>query len=132
MRAPPGANHNLFIKESCSIMRAEGRIHMKRILLCCGAGFSSGFLAQKTRAAAKKLGVEIMVDARSESQVPQYLDSIDVLLLGPHFKNQLESYKTMTQGKRVKVDVIPQSIYGTLDGEGLLNLINHLLEGETE
>lgn len=25
-----------------------------RVLLCCGAGFSSGFLAQKARQAAKK------------------------------------------------------------------------------
>ena len=66
-----------------------------RVLLCCGAGFSSGLLAQQARKHAKKNGIEMTVEARSESQVNGYLGKIDVLLLGPHYANQLENFKGM-------------------------------------
>ena len=45
-----------------------------RVLLCCGAGFSSGFLAQKARQAAKKKKLDMTVEARSESVVSEYMD----------------------------------------------------------
>ena len=56
-----------------------------RVLLCCGAGFSSGFLAQKARQAAKKKKLDMTVEARSESVVSEYMDKMDVLLVGPHY-----------------------------------------------
>ena len=57
-----------------------------RVLLCCGAGFSSGFLAQKARQAAKKKKLDMTVEARSESVVSEYMDKMDVLLVGPHMQ----------------------------------------------
>lgn len=39
------------------------------IYLCCGGGLSSGFLAQKARAAAKKSKVNATIEAKSESEV---------------------------------------------------------------
>ncbi len=59
------------------------------VMLCCGAGLSSGFLAQRVRAEAKKQKLDLQIEARSESQVAQYLDATDILLLGPHFSSQL-------------------------------------------
>ena len=50
-----------------------------RVLLCCGAGFSSGLLAQQGRKYAKKNNITMTVEARSESQVNGYLNQIDVL-----------------------------------------------------
>ena len=47
-----------------------------RVLLCCGAGFSSGFLAQKARQAAKKKKLDMTVEARSESVVSEYMDKM--------------------------------------------------------
>ena len=90
------------------------------ILLCCGAGMSSGFLAQKTRKAAKKRGISGSIDARSESEVASYLDSIDIWLLGPHYASFKEEMAEQAAPHNVVVDVIPQDIYGMLDGEGLL------------
>ncbi|MBO1304707.1 PTS sugar transporter subunit IIB [Enterococcus sp. 669A] len=91
------------------------------ILLCCGAGMSSGFLAQKTRKAAKKRGISGSIDARSESEVASYLDSIDILLLGPHYASYKDEMSQQAAPHNVVVDVIPQDIYGMLDGEGLLD-----------
>jgi len=48
------------------------------VLLVCGSGASSGFMAANIRkAAARKL--EITVNARSESEIEYYIDEIDCL-----------------------------------------------------
>lgn len=91
------------------------------IMLCCGAGMSSGFLAQKTRKAAKKRGIAATIEARSESEATQYFNTIDILLLGPHYASYQEEMEKMASPHNVKVAVIPQDIYGALDGEGLLD-----------
>lgn len=93
-----------------------------RVLLCCGAGFSSGLLAQKSRQYAKKNGIDMTVDARSESQVSAYVEKIDVLLLGPHYANELEHFTQVGAPYGVAVGVIPNEIYGMVDGKGLVEL----------
>lgn len=99
-----------------------------RVLLCCGAGFSSGLLAQQSRKYAKKNGMDMTIDARSESQVNGYLGQIDVLLLGPHYANQLENFKTMCDSYPIAVGVIPQEIYGQIDGKALVELARSMTE----
>ncbi len=93
-----------------------------RVLLCCGAGFSSGLLAQQSRKYAKKNGIPVTVDARSESQVSAYIQKIDVLLLGPHYANEVEHFRQAGAPYNVAVDVIPEEIYGMVDGKGLVEL----------
>lgn len=56
---------------------------MTRILLACGIGASTGFMAANMRKAAKAQGLDVSIHAVSKSQVPEYADKIDVLLLGP-------------------------------------------------
>lgn len=92
------------------------------MLLCCGAGMSSGLLAQKARKAAKKRGMDASIEARSESEAPQYFSSVDILLLGPHYASYREEMAEMAKPFNVPVIVIPQDIYGMLDGDKLLDL----------
>lgn len=66
-----------------------------RILLCCGAGISSGMLAQRSRKAAKISGLDVTVDAKPESQVNDYLSKADVLLLAPHYEVELDKFKNL-------------------------------------
>ncbi|WP_313184667.1 PTS sugar transporter subunit IIB [Lacrimispora sp.] len=93
-----------------------------RVLLCCGAGFSSGFLAQKARQAAKKRKLDMSIDARSESVVSEYANKMDVLLVGPHYEGALAKLKEEYEPLGIKVKLIPSVIYSTLDGEELVNL----------
>lgn len=93
-----------------------------RILLCCGAGFSSGLLAQQGRKYARKNGISATIDARSESQISAYIQKIDVLLLGPHYANEVEHFRQAGAPYGVVVDVIPDEIYGMVDGKGLVEL----------
>ncbi len=92
-----------------------------RVLLCCGAGFSSGFLAQKARQAAKKEKIDMTIEARSESVVSEYMDKMDVLLVGPHYASAVPKLKEECEPHGIQVDLIPAEIYSTLDGAALVD-----------
>jgi cellobiose PTS system EIIB component len=98
------------------------------IMLCCGAGMSSGFLAQKGRQAAKKRAINVTIEARSESEVGSYLSQIDILMIGPHYAGHLEEFSKMAEPFGVLVTVIPKKIYAELDGNSLLDFAFETLE----
>ena len=90
------------------------------ILLCCGAGISSGFLASNARKQAKKMGGDISVEARSHTDVAAYLGKIDILMLGPHYKTELKAFQNLAEPHGVPVVLIPEDIYATIDGKRLI------------
>lgn len=98
-----------------------------RILLCCGAGMSSGFLAQKVRKAAKKEGISVVCEAHPESTIGTMVQNFDVVCLGPHLKPELPTVEELCAPFGVKVFVIPSDIYSLLDGAGLFALCKKTL-----
>lgn len=103
---------------------------MKNIFLVCGSGASSGFMAASMRKTAKKKGEQVTVKAASESQLDSVIDNIDYLLIGPHLAYKEDEIREKAKGKKVKVAVIPQQIYGSLNGEKALELALSLEESE--
>ena len=99
-----------------------------KILLCCAAGMSSGFLASSMRKAAKKMGISAHVEAVAESNVGQMVHEFNVLMVGPHYASQLDNFRKMSDQHNVPVVVIPQQVYGTLDGKGAVELAVKTLE----
>lgn len=95
----------------------------KKIFLCCGAGMSSGFLAQALRKAVKKRKLLLEVTAAAESDVDSYIDKIDILLVGPHMTYVFEGLRHKAEINGIKMEIIPEDIYGEIDGEGLLNFV---------
>ncbi len=93
-----------------------------KILLCCGAGMSSGFLASSARKYIKQSKLPVSIEARSVSEAAEYLSSIQVLLLGPHYAVDLDKYKALAAPYGVRVAVIPPDIYAALDGEKVVSL----------
>ena len=83
-------------------------------------GASTGFMAANMRKAAKAQGLDVSIHAVSKSQVPEYADKIDVLLLGPHFSAEVPKYKEMLKDHNVKVTSIDPDDYAALDGESIL------------
>jgi PTS system cellobiose-specific IIB component len=71
----------------------------------------------------KKRKVEVTVKAASESQLDDRINEIDYLLIGPHLSYMLNDLQEQTKDKNVKAAVIPQAVYGTLNGEKALDLI---------
>lgn len=93
-----------------------------KVLLCCGAGMSSGFLASNCRKEAKKRKLSVTVEARSYSEASELLPTIDVLLIGPHYAKDADRFKELAKPYGTAVAVIPQDIYATLDGARLIDL----------
>lgn len=98
------------------------------ILLCCGAGMSSGFLAQRAQKAADMKQADINIDAKSQSVVEDVLEDYQLLLLGPHYESHLDEFEEMAEPYDIPVAVIPQRIYGALDGDGLVDFALAQLE----
>ena len=62
----------------------------------------------------------VTIHAVSKSQVPEYADKIDLLLLGPHFSAEVPKYRDMLKDHHVKVASIDPDNYASLDGEAIL------------
>ena len=92
------------------------------IMLCCGAGMSSGFLANQARKAAKKRKLDTTIEARSHTDVSGYLSSISILMLGPHYGGELPKWKSLCDPYHIPVVVIPQDIYAQLNRDALIQL----------
>lgn len=101
---------------------------MKQVLLCCGAGMSSGFLASSARKYAKKNKIDMDVEARSQSEVNEFASAIDLLMIAPHYAVELENFKKMLDPYGVPVVVIPNDIYTTLDGKRLVEFAQQTLK----
>ena len=71
-------------------------------------------------AAAKANGMDVSIHSVSKSQVPEYADKIDILLLGPHFSAEVPKYREMLKDHNVKVTSIDPDDYAALDGEAIL------------
>ena len=96
---------------------------MKEILLVCGTGASSGFMAKNIRLAAKAQGLDLNVKARGDAEVEEYIEDIDLLLVGPHLKYMLNDLKEIADPYDVPVAIIPEEAYGALDGDAVLEFI---------
>lgn len=97
------------------------------VLLVCGSGASSGFMAANIRKAASKRGMEIDIKARGEAEIENYIDQIDVLMVGPHLAYILEDINDYIGEYPVKVFLMSADYYATLDGEKALDdLLRHM------
>ena len=92
---------------------------------------SSGFLAQQMRIAAKKEGVIAKIEAKSQNNINDDLNEINILLIGPHLAYAYDDLKSKCDPYGVPVMVIPNEMYASLDGEGLLKLCLEHLGGQT-
>ena len=98
------------------------------VLLVCGSGASSGFMATNINKAAKKRGINCKVKARSQNEVDSYIDEIDCIMVGPHLKYAVPELEDKANGKNVKVAIMKKSYYAMLDGEKALDHILSLFE----
>lgn len=99
-----------------------------KILLVCGVGASSGFIAQAMRKAAKKRGLEATIIARSEAELIDGVKDSDCLLVGPHLAYQKASIEESVAPYHVPFAFIDEDIYGMIDGAAALDLALRLIE----
>jgi len=100
-----------------------------RILVVCGAGASSTFVAQRLRHAAQAAGRELSAIAGTEMSLPIDLDAADVLLVGPHLAPSLERIEKDAAFRGVTVVLLPPDVFTDLDGTRTLALVDATLAG---
>lgn len=99
----------------------------KKVLLICGSGASSGFMAANMRKAAKKAGLDFKIQARSEAELSDYANDIDALMVGPHLKSEFDAIKSRVP-ENVKVILMKPDYYSILDGKGAIEHLEKELE----
>ena len=99
----------------------------KNVLLICGSGASSGFMAANMRKAAKKAGLDFKIQARSEAELSDYANDIDALMVGPHLKDEFPAIKARVPSQ-VKVILMKPEYYAILDGKGAIDHLKKELE----
>ena len=100
-----------------------------RILLACGIGASTGFMAATMRKVAKKEKLNVTIHAVSKSEIMQHADKVDVILLGPHFAAEVPTVQKEVANYGVKVGSVKPDSYAALDGEAILRQAIDLYNG---
>ncbi|MBT2486780.1 MULTISPECIES: PTS sugar transporter subunit IIB [unclassified Microbacterium] len=93
-----------------------------KILVVCGAGASSTFVALRLRRAASAAGLDWETAAGTESAVRENVS--DVILLGPHLADRLDSVRGDIS---VPVVVLPDDVFGDREGTRTLALVRSIL-----
>lgn len=99
-----------------------------RILLVCGSGASSGFMASAIRKAASKRGIDLTITARSEAEIENYIEDIDCLMVGPHLAYILDDIDKIVGDRDIKVTMVEARDYATFNGENALNQLLSLYQ----
>lgn len=94
---------------------------MVRIIVVCGAGASSTFVAHRIRRAAAARGIAVRATATSESQLDRALTDADVLLVGAHLADRLD-VRERAGAASVPVAILSESAAAAGDGAEALDI----------
>ncbi|CAH0154204.1 PTS sugar transporter subunit IIB [Microbacterium foliorum] len=97
-----------------------------RILVVCGAGASSTFVAQRLRRAASEAGLEWDAFAGMEHSVAG--GAHDLVLVGPHLADRLDAIRDVARTRAV---VLPEDVFADRDGTRTLALVRSILADTT-
>ncbi|MCP1152639.1 PTS sugar transporter subunit IIB [Peribacillus frigoritolerans] len=97
------------------------------ILLCCSAGMSTSLLVNKMEKAAVEEGLSVKIQAVATMEVRNLINEVDVILLGPQVRYQLNDIKKIGDEKGIPVDTINPMHYGTCNGKEVLRTALQLI-----
>ena len=102
------------------------------ILLVCGGGASSSFMAQNIAKAAAKEGLDITIDAIGETEIEDYIEDRDLILIGPHLKYLDEELGGVIKEYHIPYRYIKEEYYAKLDGASALKDAVEVIQREEE
>jgi PTS system cellobiose-specific IIB component len=92
-----------------------------RVIVVCGAGASSTFVAHRIRRAAAERALTVEARSTSMSQLATELDDADVLLVGAHLGAQLHELRALADAASVPLAILPETAAAG-DGRAALDL----------
>lgn len=98
-----------------------------RILVVCGAGASSTFVAQRLQRAASEAGLDWDTSAGTEESVPASF--ADLVLVGPHLSAHVSAIRAASSST---VAVLPADVFADRDGARTLIFAQAALSDSSE
>lgn len=98
------------------------------ILVVCGAGASSTFVAQRVRKAAEQQSRQVRVAAGPRSAVTTEVGAGDVVLVGPHLASDFSDVARDAASRGARAVLLPEDIFDDRDGTRSLALADHAAE----
>ena len=88
-----------------------------KILVVCGAGASSTFVAHRIRRLARERGLEIVVSPTSDSTLEDSAQDAAVVLLGAHLATQADAIRArLAELGDARVVVLPEAAFTDQSG----------------
>lgn len=103
---------------------------MYNIVLLCQWGASTGMVGEKIDEAAKKKGIDVVVNAYAISEIQKVIDKADVILLGPQVRFKMKTLLKDYGHKGVPFVSIEPEDYGRMNGENILNTALKAIENK--
>ncbi|QHC67507.1 hypothetical protein Q0F99_02745 [Rathayibacter oskolensis] len=100
---------------------------VQRILIVCGAGASSTFLAHRLRAGAKERGITASFRSESLPGLTESLPGSDALLVGPHLESQFDGLRLQAARVGVVAALLPHDVFGAHGADAVLDTLPVLL-----
>ena len=100
---------------------------MDTILIVCGAGASSTFLASRMRAIAATRGLPVRVEAISQYDLSSRLPGASALLVGPHLAPMFDSLVASAAVAHVPAALLDPSVFGPAGAETAFDLASGLI-----
>lgn len=98
---------------------------MKKIILLCAGGMSTGMLVKKMQEAAAADGLQCTIEAFSHAEAKDKAADADCILLGPQIRFAKDKIVAACPG--VPIDAIDMKIYGRMDGKGAIDVAKKLM-----
>ncbi|HTN55214.1 MAG TPA: hypothetical protein VLZ82_03440 [Microbacterium sp.] len=92
-----------------------------RILVVCGAGASSTFVAQRLARAAMDAGLAWSTESGTE-HTALAAAGVDLVLVGPHLADRADTIRTALDG-RAHVVTLPADAFTDFDGSRTLRIV---------
>jgi PTS system cellobiose-specific IIB component len=105
---------------------------MRNVLVVCGAGASSTFLAHRIRATARGRDIDLVVAASSLEGLEKRLPDVDVLLVGPHLSSRFDELSRLAQAAGARSALLPSDVFGAQGDDAVLDLVQALGEEQTD
>lgn len=105
---------------------------MDMILVVCGAGASSTFLASRMRALATQRGLGVTARAASNLDLSSRLADARVLLVGPHLESSFGELSAEAAEHSVPAALLPSTAFGPQGAADALDQALAILRATTE
>lgn len=101
---------------------------MIRVLLCCGGGFSSSYVAErmKKEIIAKNLSDQLEMEFSPFSLVLEKIDNFDIIICCPHLNIYVKQLLEKTD-VQVPIYILPPRMYGNMEIEEIYQDVIDLL-----